>query len=136
MKLPAEDESDPPQPATRPVRHARRQRLGTAATSAPTPPARTSSVLDPAPLTGQIGTGRPSFGTGTTPVPVGHLQLESGYQYAEDGDSKTHTFPQLLLRYGVYDGVELRAGWTGVVIPEGGDSGDERPAVRRQARRP
>ena len=83
----------------------------------------TASVFDPVPLTGTIGTGRPSFGTGTTPVPVGHFQLESGYQYTEDGDAKTHTFPQFLARYGVYDGIELRVGWTGIVIPEGGDSG-------------
>ena len=82
-----------------------------------------SDIVHPAPLTGTIGTGRPSFGTGTTPVPVGHFQLESGYQYTEDGDSKTHTFPQFLARYGVFDGIELRVSWTGLVIPEGGDSG-------------
>ena len=85
--------------------------------------AQSSDVFHPAPLTGTIGTGRPSFGTGTTPVPVGHFQLESGYQYTEDGDSKTHTFPQFLARYGVYDGIELRVGWTGLIIPEGGDNG-------------
>ena len=87
------------------------------------PSSDNASVVDPAPLTGTIGTGRPSFGTGTTPVPVGHFQLESGYQYSEDGDAKTHTFPQFLARYGVYDGIELRVGWTGLVIPEGGESG-------------
>ena len=84
---------------------------------------RRYDIFDPAPLGGVIGTGRPSFGTGTSPVPVGHLQVESGYLYTENDDDKTHTFPNVLLRYGVYDGIELRASTAGVVIPEGGDAG-------------
>lgn len=81
------------------------------------------SLFDPAPLTGTISTGRPSFSTGTTAVPAGHFQLESGYLYSSDGADKTQSFPDFLLRVGLTDAVEARFSTAGYVQNDTGEDG-------------
>lgn len=60
---------------------------------------------------------RPSFTDSSATVGFARAQLEGGYTFthAIDGfvDREEHTVPELLLRVGVLDHVELRLGWTG-----------------------
>jgi len=60
----------------------------------------------------RIGTGRPDQTQGTTVVPEGTLQLESGLQYeknaTEEQDARTRAYPSVSLRYGLLDNLELR----------------------------
>ena len=100
-----------------------------------------NTIFDPAPLTGTIGTGRPSFSTGTTSVPTGRLQIELGLTYTRDGDDDQITAPANLLRYGIHDHAELRLGgaaWVGGLnddqLPEG--QTDLRLGVKLEAFRP
>jgi len=62
-------------------------------------------------------TDRPDFTESTLTIPAGHLQLESGYTFTYDreGDErvKDHTFPEILLRVGIVEDVELRIEWAG-----------------------
>ena len=66
-----------------------------------------------------IITDRPSFGTGVTIVPLGALQLETGFQFTSSNTidpgnaalgvtSETFNFNNMLLRYGLFDRWELR----------------------------
>ncbi len=90
------------------------------------------TLFEPAPLTGTIGTGRPSFGTGTTAVPVGRLQIETGVLFTRDGDDDSIALPNLLLRYGVHDRVEVRFGTSGIADALGDDRdfGDQLGDIR------
>jgi len=58
---------------------------------------------------------RPDFTDSSTTVGYNRLQIESGYTYihAPSGDSTadTHDLPELLLRYGVAERLELRFAW-------------------------
>jgi hypothetical protein len=71
---------------------------------------------------GWIQTDRPSFTLSDSTVPQGWIQLESGYTYAHgqepfstfDYSQQTHTLPELNLRWGLTDWVELRVLWAGV----------------------
>lgn len=61
-------------------------------------------------------TDRPDFTEASSTVGLGVAQLEIGYTYAFDddgpGSTKTHSYPEPLLRYGVLrDWLELRVGW-------------------------
>jgi hypothetical protein len=62
-------------------------------------------------------TDRPDFTESTETIPPGHAQLEMGYTFTVDreGDERVrdHTAPELLLRVGLHDRVELRLGWDG-----------------------
>lgn len=62
-------------------------------------------------------TDRPSQSDASTLVPVGYFQVEAGYTYTEDDSAgattESHSGPNLLLRYGVLDRLELRLGWDG-----------------------
>lgn len=62
-------------------------------------------------------TDRPDFTESTEPVPTGRSQIEMGYTFAFDreGDDRLreHTAPELLLRVGVSERLELRFGWEG-----------------------
>lgn len=62
-------------------------------------------------------TDRPDFTESTETIPPGHVQLELGYTFTVDRESdvrvRDHTAPELLLRIGVHDRVELRLGWEG-----------------------
>ena len=83
----------------------------------------TYTLFNPAPLSGTISTGRPSFSTGTTAVPAGHFQLESGYLYSSDSADKRQTFPNFLLRVGLTDAVEARFATAGYVQNDRGEDG-------------
>lgn len=59
---------------------------------------------------------RPDFTEASSTVGLGVVQLEGGYTYAYDSDAvgstKSHSFPETLLRVGVLaDWLELRAAW-------------------------
>ncbi len=73
--------------------------------------------LDAAPLVGSLVTDRPDFTESTLTVPRGRFQLEAGYTFTSDKEdgvrTKDHTFPEVLLRVGLVDDVELRIGWSG-----------------------
>jgi hypothetical protein len=65
---------------------------------------------------------RPDFTDSSTTVPYRRLQVESGYQYthAIDGDS-THNandLPELLIRYGLAERLELRIAWDEGIVFE------------------
>ena len=75
---------------------------------------------EPAPLEGTIATDRPGFSNTTAVVPRGHLQLESGYSYSYDRGPhhfrlQTQDFPELSLRIGLVNDLEVHVGWTGEV---------------------
>lgn len=80
----------------------------------PTPP---TPHWTPAPLTEPLVTDRPDFTESTDAIPRGHFQLESGYTFTYDRERANrvhdHTAPELLLRIGLIDNLELRLGWTG-----------------------
>ena len=58
----------------------------------------------------QIITDRPDFADATTPVPVGVIQVESGYLFGKARGADNHTFGQVLLKTGVSQRVEVRLG--------------------------
>lgn len=68
---------------------------------------------------GPIVTDRPDFTESTEAVPTGMLQLEAGYTFTYDdpGDggarTQNHTMPEILLRVGLAEDVELRLAWAG-----------------------
>ena len=68
---------------------------------------------DSPPLT----TDRPSQSDASTLVPPGYLQSEIGYTYTRDDTAGTttkgHSTPNLLLRYGLLEALEIRFGWNG-----------------------
>jgi hypothetical protein len=60
----------------------------------------------------EIETDRDSFTPATTTAARGRVILESAYSFIDNKNvAETHSFPELLLRYGVSDWLELRAGW-------------------------
>ena len=63
---------------------------------------------------------RPGASTGPGVVGKNVIQLEQGIQYDGDGASGTFTFSSTLLRYGIFDGVEVRLGGDALVY-NGGD---------------
>jgi hypothetical protein len=66
-------------------------------------------------LDSPLVTDRPDFTEATTTVGRGVAQLEIGYTYAYDNDgaaTKSHSYPEPLLRYGIFaEWLELRVGW-------------------------
>ena len=68
-------------------------------------------------IEGTIETDRPDFTAADTLVPKGWAQLESGYQftYTKSGDrvKNQYSAPQLNLRLGLSEWVELRTLWSG-----------------------
>ena len=71
-----------------------------------------------------INTDRPDFVEGSKNVPQGRLQIESGYTYSRDRQEgatvRTHSFPELLVRYGIFEWLELRVGQNWVNEQGGG----------------
>lgn len=60
----------------------------------------------------EIETDRDSFTPSVRTAGRGRLIIESAYTFQDNrGIKETHSFPELLLRYGVADRVELRLGW-------------------------
>lgn len=73
--------------------------------------------LPAAPIDEPLVTDRPDFTESTLTVPRGRFQLEAGYTYTYDsGDGvrrQDHSYPEILLRVGLRDDVELRLTWAG-----------------------
>jgi len=82
---------------------------------------------------GWIKTDRPSFTLSDSTVPMGWLQVESGYLYSfatftpssggrglpqGDTQQRFHTLPELNLRYGLNQWCELRVEWAGVALQQ------------------
>lgn len=59
---------------------------------------------------GQIITDRPDFADATVPVPVGILQVESGYLFGKTAGTNQHTLGQLLVKTGLSERMEIRLG--------------------------
>jgi hypothetical protein len=60
---------------------------------------------------GEFETDRDSFTPATTTVDEGRLMLESAWSYIDNRDvADTHSLPELVLRYGATDTIELRFG--------------------------
>lgn len=72
---------------------------------------------EPQPLASPLVTDRPDFTESTLTIPSGHLQLESGYTFISNRHkgvrTRRHTFPEVLLRAGLANDVELRIAWAG-----------------------
>ena len=62
-------------------------------------------------------TDRPSQSDASTLVPQGYFQVEAGYTFAHDDATGTSTdnqsAPNLSLRYGLLEKLEVRFGWNG-----------------------
>jgi hypothetical protein len=59
-----------------------------------------------------IETDRDAFTPTTKTVEQGRLVVESSYSFEDNrGIPETHSFPELLLRYGLTERIELRLGW-------------------------
>jgi hypothetical protein len=70
-----------------------------------------------------IETDRDSFTPATTSAPWKHFILESSYSFLENrGVKDTHSFPELLLRYGLTERFELRLGGNYEVGGAGADT--------------
>lgn len=63
---------------------------------------------------------RPGASTGPSTVGQNVLQLEQGVQYDGDGGAGVFTFSNTLLRYGLFDGMELRLGGDGFIYKADG----------------
>lgn len=60
----------------------------------------------------EIETDRDSFTPATTTVGRGRTILESAYSFVENrGTKESHSFPELIVRYGLSKRLELRVGW-------------------------
>jgi hypothetical protein len=89
----------------------------------------------------EIETDRDSFTPATTTAGRGRLIVESAYSFLDNRRVKeTHSFPELILRYGLTERVELRLGWNYEVGGAGNDisgadvSEDDLPAERKLER--
>lgn len=63
-----------------------------------------------------ISAERPSFSSSPIALATGLWQVEAGYQYTTEGgsaDLEVHNLPQLLIRGGIAENVELQIGWPG-----------------------
>lgn len=61
---------------------------------------------------GEIETDRDSFTPATSVVGRSRLVVESAYSFLDNrGVKETHSFPELLMRYGITDRIEVRLGW-------------------------
>ncbi len=88
----------------------------------------------------RLETDRDSFTPATTTAGRGWTIIESSYSYIDNGPRPhTHSYPELLVRYGMSKRLELRAGWN---FEQGGPSnpvsgfefGDEDFAVEKEGR--
>src|SRR5262245_53455137 len=59
-----------------------------------------------------LETDRDSFTPATKTVAKGRTILEAAYSFIDNRhDFETHSFPELLVRHGITDRIELRLGW-------------------------
>ncbi len=74
------------------------------------------------PLSEPLVTDRPDFTESALAVPRGWAQLEAGYTFSYDREGTRrvtdHTFPEFLLRTGLFTDVELRLAWAGWSLTE------------------
>jgi hypothetical protein len=85
------------------------------------------------PFADRIETDRDAFTPTVKTVPVGRAVLESAYSFIDNRrTADTHSFPELLLRYGLSERVELRFGWNYEV---GGGGNEVSSAGRSEAGR-
>src|SRR5262249_18983879 len=99
-------------------------------------PERRSAFEDP------IETDRASFTPSTETVGSGRLVVESSFSFEDNPRApETYSFPELLLRYGVSERVELRLGWNYEVGDGGtdtsgseGEAGLQGPRITRDSR--
>lgn len=83
-------------------------------------------ATDPAPEGDEIETDRDSFTPATSVTGRGRLVTETSYSFLDNrGIKETHSLPELLLRYGVTDRLEVRLGWNYEV----GGAGNEAAGV-------
>lgn len=79
-------------------------------------------VIWRATLDAPISTDRPDFTESTATIPRGHFQLEGGYSFTRDEQNghrtRDQTLPELLLRAGLTDDLELRIGGVGLSLTE------------------
>lgn len=74
------------------------------------------------PFENHIETDRDSFTPSTRTAEVGRWIVESSYSFIDNRDTpETHSLPELLLRYGLSDWIELRLGGNYEVGGEGAD---------------
>ncbi|WDI43312.1 transporter [Bremerella sp. P1] len=86
----------------------------------------------------------PSWGAPAEPSPIeqtwtqkvvrmarGRVQIEGGYSYLRgpNGFGSQHAVPDMLLRMGLSDRLELRLGWPGVVFNDGGSTNTLDPTI-------
>lgn len=73
---------------------------------------------------------RPDFTESSATVGYGRFQVESGYTYTHDRlgsiTRETHDLPELLLRYGVAERLELRLAWEGWIFDHQSDGANRR----------
>ncbi len=73
----------------------------------------------------ELVTDRPDQTESSATVPPGWVQLESGWLREESDESgtrsRTESFPGTLIRIGLFEALELRAGWQGHVTNEVGN---------------
>jgi hypothetical protein len=81
----------------------------------------------------ELETDRDAFTPATGTAGVGRLIAESAYTYSRNrGGAATHSFPEMIFRYGLTDRVELRLGWN---YETGGDGGGVTGADAHEPRR-
>lgn len=91
-------------------------------------PAEVFSGVDEA-----IETDRDSFTPTTTLVGRGRTMIESSYSFIDNrSETDSHSFPELLTRFGLTDNVELRLGWNyeiggGGTVSSSGTPGEDEP---------
>lgn len=94
------------------------------------------SELPERPDRDEIETDRDSFTPATVIAPRRRLIVESAYSFIDNRRFKeTHSFPELLLRYGLTNRVELRLGWNAEIGGAGnevtGSEGEGDPFARQ-----
>ena len=86
------------------------------------------------PFADRIETDRDAFTPTVKTVPAGRVILESAYSFVDNRRSAdTHSFPEMILRYGLSERVELRLGWNYEV---GGGGNEVSSAGRSEGGRP
>lgn len=88
----------------------------------------------------EIETDRDSFTFATTTTPVGRMILESAYSFIDNRHvPDSHSYPEMISRYGVTKNLELRLGWNyevggGGDVSNGDAAGDlSEPGVKKES---
>lgn len=85
---------------------------------------------EPAPGEEPLVTDRPDFTESAVAVPVGRLQFETGLTFTRDGagsgeHARSFEAPEALLRFGVWEGFELRLGAPGYAWADDGAADED-----------